>query len=92
MHGCCLTRFAIASYTFPAHRGTRTCIQASDTLGLWTDCTVSPGEVVLRFPDSQSGLAGEYWMSLTTWLIVLFVLGLVTFALVFAFIPACDKV
>ncbi len=31
-------------------------------------------------------------MSLTTWLILLFALGLVTFAFIFAFIPACDKV
>ena len=31
-------------------------------------------------------------MSLTTWLTVLFLVGLVTFALIFAFIPACDKV
>ncbi len=31
-------------------------------------------------------------MSLTTWLITLFALGLVVFALLIAFIPACDKV
>jgi hypothetical protein len=31
-------------------------------------------------------------MSLTTWLTVLFLVGLVTFALIFAFVPACDKV
>ncbi len=31
-------------------------------------------------------------MSLTTWLIVLFSLGLITFAFLFACIPACDKV
>lgn len=31
-------------------------------------------------------------MSLTTWLIALFVLGLITFAFLFVCIPACDKV
>jgi hypothetical protein len=31
-------------------------------------------------------------MTLTTWLILLFSLGVVTFAVLFACIPACDKV
>jgi hypothetical protein len=40
----------------------------------------------------RSYLPGEIRMSLMGWLIALFVLGLVVFALLFVFIPACDKV
>jgi len=40
----------------------------------------------------QKGPAGDSLMSLATWLIVLCALGLIAFALIFAFIPACDKV
>ncbi len=31
-------------------------------------------------------------MDLTIWLPAMFALGLLTFALMFAFVPACDKV
>jgi len=31
-------------------------------------------------------------MSLTSWLIILFALGLLAFVLLFVFIPACDRV
>ncbi len=31
-------------------------------------------------------------MDLTVWLPAMFLLGLATFALMFAFVPACDKV
>ena len=43
-------------------------------------------------PDSSRGRKEAKNMNLTIWLPAMFLLGLATFALMFAFVPACDKI